>query len=1091
MKLLYTDIRSPLTAHLAKQAQDLAAAGKRVFYIAPNSLSFEKERAVLEALENHASFAITVTRFAQMARYFVLNDVQEGQPLDDIGLGMLFYRILSEMDDRELKVYGRIKKDAQFIQQLLDLYHELQTAQMTFTDLNYLEEPEKREDLLKIFTVFSAALKSGNYDATSKLTIFAQHILAGDLDGELANLALVIDGFTRFSAEEEYMVDLLHRKGVEIIIGVYASQKAYRAAFREGSLYQASVDFLLKLAQTYQVKPEYLAGDPTQSDDAFGKISKILESRYDFSETHVELTGQDSSHVEIWSVRNQKEELEYVAKSIRQRLHDGARYKDIRLLLGDVEAYQLQLKTIFDQYQIPFYLGRSEAMVHHPLIQVIESLGRIKQFNYQTEDVINLLKTGLYSDLTQAEVDAFEQYLGFAEVKGATKFHKPFTSNRQGKFNLEKLNTLRERVVEPLALFFSQRKQKVTHLLTAFTEFLQEAQLSQNLQALIKDLALEEQERYDQVWKAFLHVLEELNVVFEDQELTVDDFLALLLSGMQLSQYRTIPATVDVVMVQSYDLIEPLTAPYVYAIGLTQERFPKIAQNTSLLSEEERQQLNEATQEGAELQVVTSENLKKNRFVAVSLLNAATNQLVLSAPSLVNETEDSVSPYLLELAKEPIAIEWTTKQAQASSDDIGTYRALLARVIELHQEEITSELSAEEASFWGVAVRVLRKKLQAEGIQIPQISTELKSRQLQSDTLQALYPEGKALTLSASALNEYYKHQYAFYLRYVLGLQEDETIRPDARSHGNFLHRIFERVLKDSSDQAFDQRLSEAIRETSQEAEFQQLYGENGETEFIRNLLLDTAKTTGRVLAQQNGIETIGEETLFGGSTHTSYPLSDGRLLQLRGKVDRIDQLRDHGALGVVDYKSSLTQFHYDKFFNGLNSQLPTYLSAIQDLKEYQAEQGIFGAMYLEMGDPLVDLRKTKTVEDAINQTMKSQQYKGLFMADQAPYLGEAYDKNKAMMLSKEELDLLLLYNAYLYKTAAEGILKGQFAINPYSENGRNIAPFVEQFKSITGFEADRHLGQARFLTKLDQKGIRGEKVKAAWIEKMKEVLNK
>ena len=34
-------------------------------------------------------------------------------------------------------------------------------------------------------------------------------------------------------------------------------------------------------------------------------------------------------------------------------------------------------------------------------------------------------------------------------------------------------------------------------------------------------------------------------------------------------------------------------------------------------------------------------------------------------------------------------------------------------------------------------------------------------------------------------------------------------------------------------------------------------------------------------------------------------------------------------------------------------------------------------------------------------------------------------------------------------------------------------------------------LGQARFLTKLDQKGIRGEKVKAAWIEKMKEVLNK
>ena len=74
MKLLYTDIRHSLTKVLVSEAERLAEAGKRVFYIAPNSLSFEKERAVLECLKTQASFAITVTRFAQMARYFVLND---------------------------------------------------------------------------------------------------------------------------------------------------------------------------------------------------------------------------------------------------------------------------------------------------------------------------------------------------------------------------------------------------------------------------------------------------------------------------------------------------------------------------------------------------------------------------------------------------------------------------------------------------------------------------------------------------------------------------------------------------------------------------------------------------------------------------------------------------------------------------------------------------------------------------------------------------------------------------------------------------------------------------------------------------------
>ena len=62
MKLLYTDVRTPLTQVLTQEAVGLVEQGKRVFYIAPNSLSFEKEAKVLSYLEGQASFAITVTR---------------------------------------------------------------------------------------------------------------------------------------------------------------------------------------------------------------------------------------------------------------------------------------------------------------------------------------------------------------------------------------------------------------------------------------------------------------------------------------------------------------------------------------------------------------------------------------------------------------------------------------------------------------------------------------------------------------------------------------------------------------------------------------------------------------------------------------------------------------------------------------------------------------------------------------------------------------------------------------------------------------------------------------------------------------------
>ena len=93
------------------------------------------------------------------------------------------------------------------------------------------------------------------------------------------------------------------------------------------------------------------------------------------------------------------------------------------------------------------------------------------------------------------------------------------------------------------------------------------------------------------------------------------------IQGCPYQIISTIPATVDTVLVQSYDLIAPMTADYIYAIGLTQDHLPKIAQNTSLLSDEERESLNQMTQEGSQLLIASQENLKKNRYTMLSLVN--------------------------------------------------------------------------------------------------------------------------------------------------------------------------------------------------------------------------------------------------------------------------------------------------------------------------------------------------------------------------------------------------------------------------------------------------------------------------------------
>ena len=1087
MKLLYTDIRTSLTEILTREAEELVAAGKRVFYIAPNSLSFEKERAVLECLSQQASFAITVTRFAQMARYLVLNDLPAKTSLDDIGLGMAFYKCLSELDPKDLRVYGAIKQDPQFIQQLIELYHEMTTAQMNFLDLESLTDEDKRADLLLIFEKVTAYLNQGQLAQGSQLSHLIEAIEDDKVSSDFTQIALVIDGFTRFSAEEEWVVDLLHGKGVEIVIGVYASKKAYTSPFSEGNLYQASVEFLHHLASKYQT-PALDCSQTHEQMDSFDKASRLLESSYDFSELALDVDEKDRDNLQIWSCLTQKEELELVARSIRQKLHANPdlSYKHFRILLGDVASYQLSLKTIFDQYQIPFYLGKSESMAHHPLTQFVESILALKRYRFRQEDLINLLRTGLYTDLSQADIDAFEQYIRYLGINGLPAFQQGFTKSHHGKFNPERLNALRLRILTPLETLFASRKQKAENLLQKWDSFLKEGAVTKQLQDLTATMEAVEQERQAEVWKAFCHVLEQFATVFAGSQVSLEDFLALLHSGMSLSQYRTIPATVDTVLVQSYDLIAPLTADFVYAIGLTQDNLPKIAQNTSLLTDEERQNLNQTTEEGAQLLIASSENLKKNRYTMLSLVNSARKQLVLSAPSLFNESESKESAYLQELVHFGfIRREKRINHKGLSKEDMGSYHSLLSSLVAYHQQSEMGE-TEQDLTFIKVLARVMGKKLDQQGLENPALPTSPSSKQLAKDTLQALYPTEQEFYLSTSGLTEFYRNQYSYFLRYVLGLQEELRLRPDARSHGNFLHRIFERALQLPDEDSFDQRLEQAIQETSQEREFEAIYQESLEAQFTKEVLLDVARTTGHILRHNPAIETIKEEANFGGKIQ----LDNGRSVFVRGKVDRIDRLKADGAIGVVDYKSSLTQFQFPHFFNGLNSQLPTYLAALKR----EGEQNFFGAMYLEMAEPVQSLMAVKSLAGAVVEASKSMKYQGLFLEKESSHLGEFYNKNKANQLTDEEFQLLLDYNAQLYKKAAEKILEGQFAINPYTENGRSIAPYVQQHQSITGFEANYHLDQARFLEKLDLadgKRLVGEKLKQAWFEKIREELKR
>lgn len=1147
MELYYAPIEQDLTVLLGNKAQELAQKGYRVFYIAPNSLSFEKERKVLSQLPGQASLKITVTRFAQMARYFTLNHQNKATMIDERGLSMVFYRVLTQLQENDLTLYRQVRKDSAFIEQLVDLYKELQTANLSIDDLQGMSE-DKLADLRLIFNSVDADMADLSLTANSQLSLFIEAIRSGDLQSQLSQTVVVIDGFTRFTGLEKELVSELNKTCHQVMIGVYASQRA-TGAYRLGNLYQASLDFLDDLQGEFATKaPKELTGNKPPSN--FSRLTELVERHYDYSPDLFgtsSYSGEIVGRVQFWERRTVQEELEAVAKAIRGKLEAGYRYKDILVLLGNVDAYKLELPNIFDKYQIPYYLGASESMADHPLVHVIDSLERLKRYNFRTEDLLNLLKSGLYGRFSQSAIDYFDSYLTFAELRGQQQFSRKFTKGKK-KFDLNSLNETRQELMSPLLAFFDLDEQTTDSLLDQFLLFIETSSLRENLYHLASFTdSQEEADRHEQVWKQFIQLLEQMAQIFAGHKMTVQDFLSLLKSGMMSLNYRLVPATVDVVAVKSYELIEPHTNQLVFALGLSQSNFPKVTQNTSLISDEERLAINERLGDQGQLELPSQDNVKQNHYVLLSLLNAAKQELTLSSLVDVNEANNDRSNYIAtlldlslrqflrdlgynqseqqlnlsaydaypglevllsltyghrlskaiqrqeltetlladlqrkkvgDLAAELLMID-ADKQKRLDRQSmvdgkfsslalpLGTYYSVVSHLAERYQageqEKLTDE--DQQRSYWLSLLRVLNEKLNSEDLKyvserlfLTQNQSEnrpnehLETVSLSPETLSALYPVGQELSLSASALRDYYNNPYLYFIRYVLRLQEVESILPDARQHGEFLHKVLEYFVKDQSDTPLETKLQASIKQTLEDAEVATIYNENAQTRFSRLLLENHLLTTAALLERQDFTDSE-QEWGFGFADDQKFLLDSGlgRPINVKGKIDRLDVMDK--SYGVADYKSSDNKFDLADFYNRLSPQLLTYLSALKHIKG----DDVFGAFYLQVQNPIMSLSKFQTSDDLLKEANKALVYKGLSVSGNS--LPPIFS---GMTFTKEDLDILLKYNDYLYQQAAQDILKGNFKIEPYSRDGKSVAG--DQLKAITRFEADLHLGQARQL---------------------------
>ena len=148
MEIIYTEITQDLTQFLLERAQQALKEEKKVYYIVPSSMSFEKEKEILERISlgaDTAVFDLLVTRFKQLPYYFDRKEknTNEKVELSQSGLSMLFRKVLKSFTKEELPLYHSLQTSPSFLEMLVNLRAELVTANLTYEDLP--ESPKNAE----------------------------------------------------------------------------------------------------------------------------------------------------------------------------------------------------------------------------------------------------------------------------------------------------------------------------------------------------------------------------------------------------------------------------------------------------------------------------------------------------------------------------------------------------------------------------------------------------------------------------------------------------------------------------------------------------------------------------------------------------------------------------------------------------------------------------------------------------------------------------------------------------------------------------------------------------------------------------------
>ena len=1103
--------------------------GRNFLIIVPDQFTMQTQKDLVMRSDRDGILNIDVLSFGRLS-HRILEEVgtKEMPVLDDTGKSLVLQKVAADLKE-QLPAMGSLLHKQGYIHEVKSAISEFMQYGISTQDMDKLiTSAQKRgalamklKDLKTLYRGFQDYIRDHFITTEETLDVLRRSLSKSKI---LKGSVVVFDGFTGFTPIQNRLIQELMRVCAETIVTVTigVGEDPYKMDGEQKlfHLSKKTVADLEKLAAEAEVERGedlFVKGGPNR----FAKAPALHYLEQNLFRYQYEPYAGEQQEIHMFEALSPREEVHQTALYIRHLIREqGMTYRDIAVVIGDLEGYASYVETEFGQLEIPCFLDRTRGIVLNPMIEYIKSALQlyIKDFSYDT--VFHFLRSGM-ADISRQEIDELENYVIRTGARGYRTYSRLFTrrteelqGNAEGseqaeEKTMERLNRIRQQFMDAVEILHMGSQEKAGDYVSHLYDFLEQNQVQQKLlnyqQQFEKEGDLSRAREYAQIYRLVMDLLDQVYELLGEEEISRQEFADILEAGFGEITVGTIPQNVDRIVVGDMERTRLKQVKVLFFLGVNDGSIPKNASKGGIISDMDREFLIES---GTEMAPSPRQQMYIQRLYLYLNMTKPSEQLYLSYAKVNSEGKGIRPSYLIDTVRKlfpAMSVEYP--QNRSRLEQIEGRQEGARYLAEELREYVEGTLPEEERQDFYLMYRAYEADAAGRDLLTRAAFRRYRESGLSRIVARALY--GQQLENSVSRLETYAACACRHFLQYGLSLQEREEFGFEASDMGTVYHAVLENFagkLAESNLTWWDFTEDFAAKAVKESVEaYAATYGETVLYSSARNeyaitrmsrILTRTVLTLQKHL-KQGSFQPDDYELSFRfaedlDSIHVD--LSEDEKMHLQGRIDRIDVSEDaeHVYVKVIDYKSGNRKFDLAALYYGLQLQLVVYMNAAMEMESRKhPDKEIVPAalLYYHIDDPTIETPVELTDEQINEQILAKLRMNGVVNSD--PEVVERLDRYmqdksvvipvekkkdgsfsaRSSVLSREEMQLISSYVDAKIRSIGREILDGKIAANPY-EKGNEEACTYCAYKKVCGFDGSIPGYEKRQLEDLDKQAL-------------------